>query len=107
MRFAIFFEHNVVLVSHSKTIHKNKRLYVRMCVLVRAHWMCLRVRGHTCTRCMVVAWQIHGQKRFSGLREPSAWAPKALRLTHTPGELVKPPQLSDDDTLSEVMGPGR
>ena len=55
----------------------------------------------------MVAWQIHGQKRFSGLREPSAWAPKALRLTHTPGELVKPPQLSDDDTLSEVMGPGR
>ena len=58
-------------------------------------------------RAQVVAWQIHGQKRFSGLREPSAWAPKALRLTHTPGELVKPPQLSDNDTLSEVMGPGR
>ena len=55
----------------------------------------------------MVAWQIHGQKRFSGLRSPSVWAPKALRLTHTPGELVKPPQLSDDDTLSEVMGPGR
>ena len=54
----------------------------------------------------MVAWQIHGRKCFSSLRDPSAWAPKAIRLTHTPGELARPATLSVQDTLSEVMEPG-
>lgn len=54
----------------------------------------------------VVACQVHGRKRWTWLREPSKWADQETRLTHTAGQLQRPDELTEDDTVVAEMGPG-
>ena len=55
----------------------------------------------------VVAWQIHGRKRWNWLRNPSALADREVRLTHIPGQLQRPQQLEEKDIVRLEMGPGQ
>lgn len=54
----------------------------------------------------VLAWQIHGRKRFCGLKAPGRWAPHRTRVNYRTFELVKPSALTEDDALCYDMGPG-
>ena len=53
----------------------------------------------------VIAWQRHGTKRFIGLKDPDKWAPFEERMLKD-GKVVKPPGITEEDTLSYEMGPG-
>jgi len=54
----------------------------------------------------VLAWQVYGTKRFCGLTEPDHWADKAVRLNYKPGELAKPMDVREEDSLCYDMRPG-
>jgi hypothetical protein len=54
----------------------------------------------------VVAWQIHGHKRFCGLKSPGRWAPWQTRVTYSPGNFSKPEALTAADALPYEMAPG-
>lgn len=54
----------------------------------------------------VVAWQIHGTKRFCGLQDPQRWAPHALRMKAKGPQVSKPAALTETDTLCYDMPPG-
>jgi len=54
----------------------------------------------------VMAWQIHGTKRFCGLNDPDRWAPAAMRLNYKPYEFAKPTVLTERDAMCFTMRPG-
>ncbi|MGV8831798.1 MAG: hypothetical protein ACOH2N_07485 [Devosia sp.] len=54
----------------------------------------------------VLAWQIYGTKRFCGLREPDRWADASVRLNYKPGEMAKPDDIREEDSLCYDMRPG-
>ncbi len=54
----------------------------------------------------VLAWQIHGVKRFCGLRDPDRWADRASRLSYDPKACAKPPGIREEDALCYDMRPG-
>lgn len=54
----------------------------------------------------VLAWQIHGHKRFCGLKDPERWAPREQRVNCKARNFVKPTALTEDDALCYEMGPG-
>lgn len=86
----------------------------------------LRSNGFTWTRCYpiifitgpgsstnyhmdfshVLAWQIHGHKRFCGLRDPDQWAPREKRVRYTPNGFHRPAGIGEQDELCYEMGPG-
>jgi hypothetical protein len=53
----------------------------------------------------VLAWQLHGTKRFSGLRDPDRWAPLETRVSSGKG-VTMPEGITEDDTLVYEMKPG-
>lgn len=56
-------------------------------------------------RSHVIAWQRHGVKRFSGLKDPDRWAPLEERMK--PGGTVRRPQgIGEEDVLVYEMQPG-
>lgn len=54
----------------------------------------------------VLAWQIYGQKRFCGVKDPERWGPREVRLNCTGPEFGRPDDLTDDDALCYDMPPG-
>ena len=52
----------------------------------------------------VLAWQLYGTKRFSGLKDPERFAPLETRI-HSAG-ITKPDAIQDDDVLSYDLKPG-
>jgi hypothetical protein len=55
----------------------------------------------------VLAWQIHGTKIFSGLRDPERWAPLEEMVQEKHRNAVsKPDGLKAEDVLAYVMKPG-
>jgi len=54
----------------------------------------------------VVAWQIHGTKRFCGLKDPNRWTPRDVRVTYQPGNFAMPEALTPEDVLCYDMKPG-
>lgn len=54
----------------------------------------------------VLAWQIHGGKRFCGLKSPGRWVPHDARVQYKPYEFKRPAGLTDDDALCYDMKPG-
>ena len=54
----------------------------------------------------VIAWQIHGSKRFCGLVDPAAWTTSQQRVTYNPDSFERPADLTDDDFLCYDMPPG-
>lgn len=54
----------------------------------------------------VLAWQIHGVKRFCGLRDPDRWADKETRLTYDPRVFARPEAIRAEDALCYEMRPG-
>lgn len=54
----------------------------------------------------VFAWQIHGQKRFCGLRRPDQWANKQTRLSYANERQPKPESILEEDSLCYDMRPG-
>lgn len=54
----------------------------------------------------VLAWQVHGRKRFCGLKDPDRWAPREARVNYRPAEFSRPAGLTDDDALCFDMRPG-
>jgi hypothetical protein len=54
----------------------------------------------------VLAWQIYGTKRFCGLVDPNRWADHATRVNYKPGELAKPVEVREEDSLCYDMRPG-
>lgn len=54
----------------------------------------------------VLAWQIHGHKRFCGLRDPDRWAPRQVRTRYLPKNFHRPAELGEQDALCYEMGPG-
>lgn len=56
-------------------------------------------------RSHVIAWQRHGVKRFVGLKDPLRWVPFEDRMLPG-GEIVRHPDLSEEDELAYEMHPG-
>jgi hypothetical protein len=54
----------------------------------------------------VLAWQLHGTKRFCGLRDPDRWAPREFRLSYRAGSFPRPDAIGEADTLAYTMPPG-
>jgi hypothetical protein len=54
----------------------------------------------------VLAWQIHGSKRFCGLKDPDRWAPRDMRVNYNPNDFAKPAELTDADAHCLTMPPG-
>ncbi|WDR07251.1 hypothetical protein PSQ90_07455 [Devosia rhodophyticola] len=54
----------------------------------------------------VLAWQVFGTKRFCGLVDPDHWADSSVRNTYIPGELAKPTDVREEDSLCYDMRPG-
>ncbi len=54
----------------------------------------------------VLAWQVHGTKRFCGLRDPDRWADRAARLAYTPDSFARPADIREEDALCYDMRPG-
>ena len=54
----------------------------------------------------VLAWQIHGNKRFCGLLDPDRWADESVRRNYKAGDFAKPPAVSDADAFCYSMQPG-
>ncbi len=54
----------------------------------------------------VLAWQIHGVKRFCGLRDPDRWAGRDTRLSYDPEDFARPEAIREEDALCHDMGPG-
>lgn len=54
----------------------------------------------------VLAWQVHGTKRFCGLTQPDRWAPREMRVTYRPAALVMPEEIKPEDSLCYEMKPG-
>lgn len=54
----------------------------------------------------VLAWQIYGTKLFCGLVDPDHWADSAVRLNYQPGELARPVDVREEDSLCYDMRPG-
>lgn len=54
----------------------------------------------------VLAWQIHGTKRFCGLREPDRWAPREVRVNYQPEGFAKPAAITESDAECFAMRPG-
>jgi hypothetical protein len=54
----------------------------------------------------VLAWQIHGTKRFCGLSDPDRWAPRQTRVTYASDQFEKPADLREEDALCYEMTPG-
>jgi hypothetical protein len=55
----------------------------------------------------VLAWQIHGTKLFSGLRNPESFAPvRSIRSKEGRDKLTMPPTLKAEDILEYEMKPG-
>lgn len=52
----------------------------------------------------VLAWQTHGTKRFSGLKDPDRWAPLETRI-HCKG-VQRPDGITAEDELAYEMTPG-
>lgn len=52
----------------------------------------------------VLAWQVHGTKYFSGLKDPEKWVSLYERIHH-PG-IKKPQGITADDALTYEMTPG-
>ena len=50
----------------------------------------------------VIAWQIHGSKRFCGLVDPAAWTTSQQRVTYNPDFFERPADLTDDDFLKKA-----
>jgi hypothetical protein len=57
-------------------------------------------------RSHVLAWQCHGTKVFSGLRDPDRWCPRDLRMRYETDAIRKPPELREKDVLTYEMKPG-
>lgn len=53
----------------------------------------------------VLAWQIYGTKRFCGLVDPDRWADSAVRHNYKPGQLAKPVDIREEDSLCYDMRP--
>jgi hypothetical protein len=56
-------------------------------------------------RSHVIAWQRHGTKQFIGLKDPDRWAPFEERMLPG-GEMVRPANIAEEDTLPYEMKPG-
>lgn len=54
----------------------------------------------------VLAWQIHGAKRFCGLKDPDRWADTTMRLNYRADHFFRPEALTEEDALSYLMRPG-
>jgi hypothetical protein len=54
----------------------------------------------------VLAWQIHGTKRFCGLIDPDRWAPRDVRLSYDPARLPMPEAITPAHSLCYEMKPG-
>lgn len=54
----------------------------------------------------VLAWQIHGRKRFCGLKSPGRWAPHDVRIAYKSENFKRPAELTEDDALCYDMKPG-
>lgn len=54
----------------------------------------------------VLAWQVHGTKRFCGLREPDCWAPHEIRVNYRPEGFAKPTAITSVDAECFDMRPG-
>lgn len=54
----------------------------------------------------VLAWQIYGTKRFCGLKNPDAWAPREVRVNYKPEGFARPATLTEADALCYDMQPG-
>lgn len=54
----------------------------------------------------VLAWQIVGQKKFCGLKQPNRWAPHDARVGYNPSNYKRPEGITDADALCYDMKPG-
>ena len=54
----------------------------------------------------VFAWQIHGQKRFCGLKNPDQWADQAIRHNYHHHKPDKPDAIREEHSLCYDMRPG-
>ncbi len=54
----------------------------------------------------VLAWQIYGQKRFCGVKDPDRWGPSEVRLNSSAPEFGRPSELTEEDALCYDMPPG-
>lgn len=54
----------------------------------------------------VIAWQVHGTKRFCGLKDPAQWTTREQRVTYNPARFARPDTLTEDDALPYLMKPG-
>lgn len=54
----------------------------------------------------VLAWQIYGQKRFCGLRNPDQWADQAIRHNYHNFKPDKPKAIREEHSLCYDMRPG-
>jgi len=54
----------------------------------------------------VLAWQITGEKRFCGLRDPDFWADRSQRLHYRPDAFARPAEMTEADALCFRMKPG-
>lgn len=53
----------------------------------------------------VFAWQIYGEKRFCGLKQPDQWADKKTRLNYRNERQPKPKAIREEDSLCYDMRP--
>lgn len=54
----------------------------------------------------VLAWQVHGTKRFCGLKDPDRWAPREVRVTYRATTLEMPKEITPENSLCYEMKPG-
>ena len=55
----------------------------------------------------VVAWQRHGTKNFSGLKDPRRWAPLESRMRYSDfAQVRRPSSITEDDVLTYELKPG-
>jgi len=86
----------------------------------------LRAQGFTWTRCYpiifisgagcatnyhmdfshVLAWQRYGTKRFCGLKDPTRWASREMRVDYRADSVSMPADLKPEDGLCYEMKPG-
>lgn len=54
----------------------------------------------------VMAWQIHGEKRFCGLKDPDRWANHHVRHNYHNVKQAKSPDIREEDALCYDIRPG-
>ncbi|PCJ59767.1 MAG: hypothetical protein COA79_10200 [Planctomycetota bacterium] len=53
----------------------------------------------------VLAWQIYGTKKFSGLKDVDQWVSKESRVTYDKEHFIRPKTLNENDALTYEMKP--